>query len=150
MYEKINSFYRSKNGERWVRSRNVQIRAKVKSDYNLLVGFLGFERNFTRLSFLQRILKYTEYFHLRLMSCAYLPWLIKGPKQNFGWDILIFPFVDFLSTSLHCLRKLALPAMFYCYLISHFCSLVCKPMENRCHVSFITNIYSAYHHGMSS
>lgn len=122
----------------------------VKSDYNLLVGFLGFEWNFTILSFLQWILKYTEYFHLRLTSYACLPWLIKGPKQNFGRDILIFPFVDFLSTSLHCLRKLGLPAMFYCYLISHFCSLVCTPIENSCHVSFITNIYSAYHHVMSS
>lgn len=111
---------------------------RVKSDYNLLVGFLGFEWNFTIKSFLQWILKYTEYFHLRLTSDACFSWLMNGPKQNFGWDILICPSVGFVSTSVHYLGKLVLPAMFYCYLISHFGSLVCKPIDNTWHVSFIT------------
>lgn len=64
-----------------------------------------------------------------------LPCFIRGSKQESGWKVLIFPFIDFLSTSVHFLRKFLLPALFCRYLIIHICSLVCKPIENRCHMS---------------
>lgn len=76
VYQKINSFYRSKKLRKGGRKSNFGGRSRsVKYDYNLLVEFRGLEWNFIMLPFLSINFKIHSILHSTQMPYAYLTML---------------------------------------------------------------------------